>query len=242
MRVLLILLCLCVSSKSFHLTYLKSFRNRWLTSLQSFNNMPTADTVHKHRNVRKLGIQVISMSNEGSPENLMNPNLYTERAWNSIASLPQYSEKYSFQYIEAVLLLKSLFGESKGSLTDRIIELCNSKVETLDAKLENYLQKQPKVSSNENKVLGRTMSQCLSKAQYFKNEMGDQFISVEHLLLGTVDCDGFTKSLFLESGISRDKILKAIQIIRGPNKVTSRNPENTYEALKKYSRYELIKI
>jgi len=74
------------------------------------------------------------------------------------------------------------------------------------------------------------------KSINFKSEYGDQYVSVEHILLGIADTDGYSKKLFSEVGSGMDQLKAAVEAIRGNNKVTSRTPEVAYEALEKYSR------
>lgn len=106
----------------------------------------------------------------------------------------------------------------------------------IDKKLEDYLKVQPRVTDTSTKSLGRTAVETLSKANELKREFGDQFVSVEHLLLAISSAEGFTKKLFKDVGSGFDKLKDAAMQIRGSNKVTSRNPEASYEALKQYSR------
>jgi ATP-dependent Clp protease ATP-binding subunit ClpB len=80
------------------------------------------------------------------------------------------------------------------------------------------------------------MQNCLTKANEYKREFGDSFISIEHLLLSMSVIDSYAKTLFKKFGLASTKLRETIESIRGNNKVTSRNPENSYEALKKYSR------
>ena len=106
----------------------------------------------------------------------------------------------------------------------------------IDKKLDDYLKVQPRVTDTSTKSLGRTAVETLSKANELKREFGDQFVSVEHLLLAISSAEGFTKKLFKDVGSGFDKLKDAAMQIRGSNKVTSRNPEASYEALKQYSR------
>ena len=78
--------------------------------------------------------------------------------------------------------------------------------------------------------------QCLSKAADYKRQFGDQFISVEHIVLALADTDGYSKKAFQDAGVTIVKLKEAIASIRGNNKVTSRAAEETYQALEKYSR------
>jgi len=178
----------------------------------------------------------MASTGSGGVDNPMNPNLYTEKAWDSIAKLPQYADKYSTQYVEAPLLLKALIGEGPGGLAHRILTKVGLDPKSIDSKLESHLNQQPRVSDNSNKALGKTMMDCLSKANSLRQEFGDDFVSVEHLFLGAADTTGYSRKVFVDAGVSYDKLKQAVQDIRGSNKVNSRNPENTYEALAKYSR------
>lgn len=183
-----------------------------------------------------IGRQLLRMSSVGGGvDNPMNPNIYTEKAWDAIGKLPSYGDKYSTQNLEACHLLRALLDEGAAGLTQRILAKAGVETKTLDRKLEDYLSKQPKVSDTSSKSIGRTMLNSLQIASKYKVDFADQFISTEHLLLGVADAEGFTKKLFSEM-TSTQKLLEAVKSIRGKNKVTSRNPEVTYEALQKYAR------
>ncbi len=177
-----------------------------------------------------------SMSSVGGhgPENTQNPETYTEKAWEAIAKLPQYGNKYSAQVMESTHLLRALLDEGPGGLTQRVLAKAGVDINDIDSKLEKHLQRQPRVSDTSSKVMGQTLTNALSKSINFKKEFGDQFVSIEHLLLGTADTDGFTKNVFTEAGSGMKQLKEAVTAIRGSNKVTSRNPEVAYEALEKY--------
>lgn len=192
---------------------------------------------------RRLPVSISSrmglrMASTGGVDNPMNPQIYTEKAWDSIAKLPQYADKYSTQYAEASLLLRSLIDEGPDGLAQRIMVKAGMNIKKTEQSLEQYLQKQPKVSGDTsgNKMMGRSMMDCLAKASTFKKEFGDQFVSVEHLFLAAADTDGYSKKIFQEAGTGLNQLKAAVMTIRGNNKVSSRNPEASYEALKKYSR------
>jgi ATP-dependent Clp protease ATP-binding subunit ClpB len=166
----------------------------------------------------------------------MNPNGYTEKAWDSIAKLPQFADKYSTQSLEASHLLRSLIDEGPSGISQRILSKAGIDCIDFEKKLEAYLQKQPRVSDTSNKVMGQTLLSCLNKASVMKKEFGDQFISTEHLLLAAAETDGYSKKIFSEVNCNIGKLKEAVRTIRGASKVTTRTPEATYEALKKYSR------
>eukprot|EP00598_Pedospumella_elongata_P011640 CAMPEP_0185007566 /NCGR_PEP_ID=MMETSP1098-20130426/87435_1 /TAXON_ID=89044 /ORGANISM="Spumella elongata, Strain CCAP 955/1" /LENGTH=889 /DNA_ID=CAMNT_0027535913 /DNA_START=138 /DNA_END=2807 /DNA_ORIENTATION=- len=168
------------------------------------------------------------------PENTQNPETYTEKAWEAIAKLPQYGNKYSAQVMESTHLLRALLDEGPGGLTQRVLAKAGVDINDIDSKLEKHLQRQPRVSDTSSKIMGQSLTNALSKSIFFKKEFGDQFVSIEHLLLGTADTDGFTKNVFTEAGSGMKQLKEAVTAIRGSNKVTSRNPEVAYEALEKY--------
>ena len=165
----------------------------------------------------------------------MNPNLYTEKAFDAIAKLPQYADKFQTQMVEAPLLLRALLDEKEG-LAWRILIKAGVKGETVVSNLDSFLGKLPRVSDTSNKSMGRTMVDCLAKASSLKREFGDSFISVEHLVLAAADTEGYSKKVFAEAGTTLAKLKEAVIAIRGDNKVTSRTPEVSYEALSKYAR------
>jgi ATP-dependent Clp protease ATP-binding subunit ClpB len=177
------------------------------------------------------------MSQQGDPNNPMDPKIYTEKAYDAIAKLPQYADKYSTQYVEAPLLLRSLL-DDKAGLGRRILDKAGVDGNAINMNLDAHLNKQPKVtgSGDMQKSFGRSAMDCLTQANTIKAQMGDSFISIEHLLLSAASTAGYSKQVFSDAGVNIDKLKEAVSNIRGNNKVDSRNPENSYEALDKYAR------
>jgi len=204
-------------------------------SLHRLQNVNTRQ-ISKVRGPNRLIFRMSSMGSNSGIDNPMNPNLYTEKSWDSIAKLPQYGDEYGAQSLEAHHLFSSLVDEGEQGLAQRILSKANVDIPTLKGKLESFLRKQPKVSDTSSKVMGQSLLQCLTKSNSFKREFGDQFISIEHILLAIADTDGFTKKLLSEMNVNLSKLKEAVKEIRGSNKVSTRTPEATYEALKKYSR------
>jgi ATP-dependent Clp protease ATP-binding subunit ClpB len=133
-------------------------------------------------------------------------------------------------------MLRSLLDDGAAGLAQRIMFKAGVDSKLIDSSLEEFLKKQPRVSDVSNKSLGRTAVEALTKANEFKREFGDQYVSVEHLLLAVASTDGFTKKVFSDAGSGLKQLKEAALEIRGNNKVTTRNPEVSYEALKQYSR------
>jgi ATP-dependent Clp protease ATP-binding subunit ClpB len=184
----------------------------------------------------QYGFALRMASSSSAPVNPMNPEMYTEKAWESITKLSDYGDKYSVYNLEAIHLLRSLFDEGQAGLTQRIIAKAGVESTSFESKLEESLQRMPRVAGPSSRQVGKTLLDCINKANDLKKEFGDSFISVEHLLLATAVTDGPSKKLFADLGLGLKLLRDAVNAIRGVNKVTSRNPEGTYEALQKFSR------
>lgn len=90
--------------------------------------------------------------------------------------------------------------------------------------------KQGRVSDTSSKSMGQTLQKVLAAASAAQTELGDSFVSIEHLFLALAREDTrFTKKALQDQGTDDKKILDAVNVIRGPQKVTSRNPETAYE-------------
>ncbi len=83
--------------------------------------------------------------------------------------------------------------------------------------------------------MGVSCMKAIQRANQLKREMGDHYISTDHLLLGVVDTDSMTKKLLVDAGSNYTKLENAVKQIRGTHVITDRNAENKYDALKKYS-------
>jgi ATP-dependent Clp protease ATP-binding subunit ClpB len=172
----------------------------------------------------------------GGIENPMNPNIYTERAWEAIAKLPQYGDQYSQQSLEGLHLFKALVDEGPAGLTQRILSKSGIETVKFEKRVAETLSQLPRVSDASNKVMSRSLQDSLTRANAYKQEFGDSFVSIEHLVLGVAESDTHSKRLLKDYGVGKEQLVKAVEAIRGAHKVVSRNPEQSYEALDKYSR------
>ncbi len=102
--------------------------------------------------------------------------------------------------------------------------------------LEGLLDRHPKVYGDAEVAVGPELGKVLNDADRHRSAMGDDYLSVEHLLLGLSDSTGSTGTLFRESGLTSAAILEALQKIRGGRRVTSENPEDHLNALEQYGR------
>ena len=164
-----------------------------------------------------------------------NPNQFTEKAWEAIVRTPDIAKQNKQQQIESEHLLKSLL-EQEGLATS-IFNKLGISVQSLRDKTNEFISRQPKVSKPSDSIyLGRSLDTLLDRAEKSRKDFGDDFISVEHLILAYGKDDRFGKKLFKELAIGENKLKDVIKEIRGNQKVTDQNPEGKYDALEKYGR------
>ncbi len=165
-----------------------------------------------------------------------NPNQFTEKAWEAIARTPDMAKNAQQQQIESEHLMLALLDQDNGLVTS-VLNKLNLSVARWRDRTEAFIAKQPKVSgSNSNVYFGRSADTLLDRAEKNRKDYGDDFISVEHILLGYGQDGRFGKSLLSDSNLSESQLKTAIDQIRGNQKVTDQTPENKYEVLEKYGR------
>ncbi len=164
-----------------------------------------------------------------------NPNQFTEKAWAAIARTPDVVKAAQQQQIEPEHLLKSLLEEE--GLASSIFSKAGINIQRLRDRTDEFINRQPKVSSSNTSVyLGKNLDLLLDRAETERKSFGDDFISIEHILLPYCKDDRFGKPLYQEMGLDEAKLRNIIQQVRGSQKVSDQNPENKYEALTKYGR------
>jgi ATP-dependent Clp protease ATP-binding subunit ClpB len=169
----------------------------------------------------------------------MDLNRFTEKAQEALSAAQSKALRSSHQQVDVEHLLAALLEQERG-LAASILTRANAPIEALKRRVEQELDRLPKVSSpsgaaDQIYITGR-LNRLLTQAEDEAKRLKDQFISVEHLLLAMTDDGGGTGRLFKELGITRERLMQALQEIRGSQRVTSQNPEATYEALERYGR------
>jgi ATP-dependent Clp protease ATP-binding subunit ClpB len=165
-----------------------------------------------------------------------NPNQFTEKAWEAIVRTPEIAKQAQHQQLESEHLMLALVEQPDGLATS-ILNKLGVNVQRVREYTESYIQKQPKVSGAGSSVyLGRSLDTLLDRAETLRKEYGDDFISVEHLLLAYAKDDRFGKTLFQEFKLNENTLKNTVDQVRGNQKVTDQNPEGKYEALEKYGR------
>jgi ATP-dependent Clp protease ATP-binding subunit ClpB len=164
-----------------------------------------------------------------------NPNQFTEKAWEAIFSTQDIAKQNQQQQIDTEHLMKALLDQD--GLAKSILSKAGVNLQKFRERTDQFIQRQPKISGNGGNVyLGRTLDTLLDRGEAARKEFGDEYISIEHILLGYAKDERFGKNLFKEFGLDENKLKNIIKQVRGSQKVTDQNPEGKYEALEKYGR------
>jgi len=165
-----------------------------------------------------------------------NPNQFTEKAWEALARTPELVKAAQQQQLESEHLMKALLEQESG-LASSLFNKAGVPLAKLRDRTDEFISRQPKISGSGNNVyLGRSLDTLLDRAEIYRKDYGDEFISIEHLILGYIKDDRFGKNLLQEFKLDEAKLKDLITQVRGKNKVTDQNPEGKYEALEKYGR------
>ena len=165
----------------------------------------------------------------------MNINKFTQKSMEAVQNCEKIASDYGNQEIEQEHLLYSLL-TLDDSLIAKMIEKMEIDPQTFLNRVEELLEKRPKVQGGQPYV-GQYLNKVLISAEDEMKVFGDEYVSVEHLFLAMIKHPSSTiKNLFKEFGITRDTFLQALYTVRGNQRVTSDNPEATYDTLEKYGQ------
>lgn len=170
----------------------------------------------------------------------MNIDRFTERAREVIFDTQSIAIGLGQQEVDLEHLHLALLQQEEG-LIPRILKGMNVDIEQYRADLQREVERRPKVSGNVQPYMSRRLSEALIKArQQAKEVFKDQYVSVEHLYIAVIEDRGdFTRQILNRYGITKDKFLKHLAEVRKNQRITSQNPEATYDALRRYGR-ELV--
>ena len=165
----------------------------------------------------------------------MNIAKFTQNSQNSVNMAQQYAIEFGNQEIEEEHLLYALLNIDD-SLILKLIEKMEINKEHFVERVKQAIEKRVKVSGGELRV-GQKLNEVLITAENQAKKMGDEYVSVEHLFLSMLDHPNKeVAEIFKEYGITKERFLTALSTVRGNVKVTSDNPEGTYDALNKYGQ------
>ena len=163
----------------------------------------------------------------------MNINKFTQKSIQAVNDLEKIAYEYGNQEIEEEHLLYCLLNQ-EDSLILKLIEKMEINKDEFQRSLIDALNKRPKVSGGQ-VYIGKDLNRVLVSAEDEAKAMGDEYVSVEHLFLSLLRYpNAGIRDLFKNYGITRDRFLQALSTVRGNQRVTSDNPEVTYDTLNKY--------
>lgn len=167
----------------------------------------------------------------------MRQDKMTVKAHEALQTAMEYAGEYGNQQIEQIHLLKALLAQEGGVCGD-IISKLGINASDLDRRIGNELGRLPKVhGSNSGIYLAPSCVAAIEKGEQEAARMKDEFTSTEHMMIGIAsDKDSPAGSILRAVGASPENIYKALNDIRGNQRVTDQNPEDKYQALKKYAR------
>ena len=168
----------------------------------------------------------------------MNINKFTQNSIQAVNNCEKLAYEYGNQEITQEHFLYSLL-TLDDSLIGKLIEKMNISLDTVKSRIQEMLNRKPKVSGGQVYISG-DLNKVLVNAEDEAKAMGDEYISVEHLFLAMLKYPSKDMKEFFKSfGIDRNGFLQALATVRGNQRVTSDNPEATYDTLEKYG-YDLV--
>ncbi len=174
----------------------------------------------------------------------MNIQNFTQKSIEAIGNARTLSTSNENQQLEQEHLLYALL-DKQGGLVGELLSSVGVSVSAVTEALDEAISKFPKVSVSveaDKIYISHDLELALADAEAQAKKMKDEFVSVEHILLGLIaKASRSMKKIFDENAITREKILSALKKIRGNRKVTSDNPEDTYDVLKKYGQ-DLVEL
>jgi ATP-dependent Clp protease ATP-binding subunit ClpB len=167
-----------------------------------------------------------------------NFNKLTLKSQEALQKAQDLASNNSNQQIEPAHLFQALLQEKEGIVTSILMKLGVNR-DLLESRVEEIIRSYPKVSGAGagNITISRELADDLDKASKDADKLNDEYISVEHLLLGMADNKrSKLGELLNSSGVTKDNVLKILKEVRGSGRVTGQNPEETFQSLEKYGR------
>ena len=168
----------------------------------------------------------------------MNMNQFTQKSLEAIQAAQALATEYGNQQIEQPHLLCAL-AEQEGGFIPQLLTNMGLTVESFQAAARHEVERLPKVSGSGREAdkvyVSQGVDKALNAAASIAAGMKDEYVSVEHILLALLDtAEAPLKSLFRTYNVDKERVMQSLAALRGSQRVTSDNPEETYEALKKY--------
>ncbi|MCC6543062.1 MAG: ATP-dependent chaperone ClpB [Nitrospirae bacterium] len=168
----------------------------------------------------------------------MQINKLTYKAQEALTEAQKTAEGYNHQQVDTVHLLLSLIKQKDG-IVPQIIKRLGADVTNIEKELNRELERAPRISGPGQIgqiYITQQLNDTFSTAEKEAEQLRDEYVSTEHILMALSEINSSVSRILKYAGISKDKILKVLVEIRGAQTVTDQNPEDKYEALKRYSR------
>ncbi|MEG8989277.1 ATP-dependent chaperone ClpB [Ignavibacteria bacterium 4148-Me] len=166
-----------------------------------------------------------------------NFNKFTVKAQETIQEAVEIAQNYNNQIVEPEHILAALLQDANGVAVSTI-QKAGGNINSMKIKVGELLERLPKVTGSGlgNQQLSMSTARLFDKAFEEAKALKDEYVSTEHILLAMSEDDGVAGKLLRDNGINKNVLLAALKDIRGTQRVTSQNPEDTYQALRKYGR------
>jgi ATP-dependent Clp protease ATP-binding subunit ClpB len=169
----------------------------------------------------------------------MDFNRLTEKSQEAVRQAQTMALNHGNQQVDVEHLLLAML-EQEGGLAPSILLRAEVPLENIHRRLLQEVDKFPKVSGSGTRAdqvyITNRLSRLMSSAEEQAKRLKDEYVSIEHLLLAASEDQGAAGKILAEFGLTRDRLMRALQEVRGHQRVTTQNPETTYEALEKYGR------
>src|SRR5213596_2430334 len=166
---------------------------------------------------------------------MIDPNKLTEKSQEALVAAQQKARDEGHAQLDVEQLAAALVNQP-GGIVPSVLTALGIQPAQLSSALATELQRQPKVSGNVQLSASARLGRVLQSAQKEAEALGDEYVSTEHLLLAMTADSGYTGQALKRLGVTRERLMRVLQEVRGSQRVTSQNPESTYEALEKYGR------
>ncbi|MBP3656941.1 MAG: AAA family ATPase, partial [Clostridia bacterium] len=172
----------------------------------------------------------------------MESSRFTQKSLSALQSAQQLAQTYGSAQVEQLHLLSALVNQENG-LIGQLLSKLGVSLRQAQSQCESALSRLPRISgSNQQPYVSGGVSAVLQQAESEMKQMRDEYISVEHLFLALIEkADSGVKPLLGGWGVTKSAFLSALQEVRGSARVTSEDPEGTYDALKKYGQ-DLVEL
>jgi ATP-dependent Clp protease ATP-binding subunit ClpB len=165
----------------------------------------------------------------------MNPNNYTIKSQEAIAEAQQLAFNAKHASLDTFHLLKALL-DTDQDVTPFLFKKLNADINKIKTGLESILQKQPTVSGDSMQYPSQALAQTLLKANSYLKEFGDEYVSIEHLLLALLSANDETAKLLKQNSITEANLKQAIKELRKGQTVSNPSADTTYNSLDKYAK------